>query len=109
MSDLILPPGFGNSAKVVNTDVDVHELKAVQAKDMLRQVSELLKPYGNNPLGSAVVFYYVERQNGVQDVYNLVQQLNIQKVPEGLADFGWKQLGESLMKSFGHAPKRRRK
>lgn len=97
-----------NKAQVTTETVDKRDLKSLQSKDMMRQVGEILKPFGNRLLGSASIFYYAESVGGAKDVWNVVELCLVEQVPEGLADFGHKRLREVLMNCYGRQPQRRR-
>ena len=104
----------GNKAKIETEDLDANSERSKKAKSMLADHGKMMAPRNGKYLGTAVVHYYqlhAGRTDGLivagKDEWTVICESHVTNVPEGLADFGWKQLKESLMKAFGRRQPRK--
>lgn len=108
MSKLILPKGMGkNSAKTDREELDIRESKSALGNHHTMLSGAAFKPPGAKYLGSAVVHYYegvFSDDNAPR--FQTVTQCLVMDVPEGLADFGHKELQRALMRTYGREVKK---
>lgn len=88
-------PSDGNAAK--------------ESNHLLERAGRLLTQFGSYYLGSATVHYYVRQPMLNKHEYQIISQLiGMEKIPEGFADYGHKELQKSLMKAYGRSRKERK-
>lgn len=91
-----------NTAKVTSTVFATLDLVQKNASKLLRRAGSHLTPSNCVDLGSIGVHFYVEKGTDEnKPAFKVVCQLAISDIPEGLADFGHKQLREQLMRHYG--------
>lgn len=91
----------GSTAKVTVETRDQSHESVRQANGLLERAGEKIRPYGCRYVGSAAIHYYVESESETKPVFQTVSQTLVSKVDEHLADFGWKELKNALMKAYG--------
>ena len=79
----------------------VREGERRHAKDLIVRAGTMVKPYGADYLGSAVIHYYRDKLDIGMTRAKLVSQLLVGNVPEGLAAQGGNQLYRDLMRAYG--------
>jgi len=81
---------------------------AKESKFSLERAGRLNTQLHSVYLGSAAIHYYVKQILGNKHEFQVVCQLiGIDKVPEGFADYGHKELQKILMKHYGRSRKER--
>jgi hypothetical protein len=90
----------GHTAEVTEEDRDTTTEEAKHVKKLVARAGKMLCPMGSEYLGSGAVHYYSKAGvSGPQ--YFIACQTDINKVVEGHADMGWKQLKSAFMKAYG--------
>lgn len=99
----------GNRAKVEDQDLDVHAEISKRALLQIETAGKAIAPRGAEYLGSATIhFYTLASKDSLARDFMLIEQLQLTKVEEGLADLGHKKLKDAMMRSYGRTPPRTR-
>ena len=103
-----------NRAKITKETRSRGDLEVKQAHRLVKQAGCKLEPSGSRYMGSAVVHYY-ERGTTSHELaieqtkeYQFVTQILVDKIDEGFADVGHKQLRIDLMDTYGRKQPRSR-
>lgn len=102
MTKLVLPRNMKRESK---DNLPQDDLASIRAKELQSTQGEILARPGSTYLGSATVHYYVRNVMGNEHTYETIQQVSINKVPEGFADYGHKELQKSMMAAYGRKEK----
>lgn len=106
MSGLILPRNVKREERV-GLPEDTGSAK--ESKYSLERAGRLNIQHNAVYLGSAAIHYYVKQILANKHEYQVVCQLiGIDKVEEGFADYGHKELQKVLMAHFGRSRKERK-
>lgn len=96
-----------NKAEIISETVRALSLEQQAANKSLKRAGEILVPFGCDYLGSVAVHYYSDSESS-KTAFSLATQVSLEKVTEGLADFGEKQLKKAMMAAYGRTPPRTR-
>lgn len=77
--------------------------KAEHANHLIRSAGDSLRRGGYRYLGSGVVHYY-DSLLAPNEFIAIKQTPGLERVPEGFADVGWKQLRSVMMRVYGRKP-----
>lgn len=108
MKDLILPGGK-NRAVVTTEKLNAHDLPAQGAKARIREAGQILKPWNAEYVGSAVIHYYTVPGSIDKPTFLVLCHTDLERVTEGHASHGWKELKDHMMQAFGRQPPRTRR
>lgn len=108
MADFIDPRLItGNKAVIQKEEMDLRELKTQHSQVLLKRIGAELTPPKCKLLGSVALHIYEVKDEKNEKSYTTIEQLQgLRAVPEGLADFGLKQLRTAMMGAYGHKPPR---
>jgi hypothetical protein len=103
MSDLITPGK--NTAVFDRVEIPQDIERSKKANYWLERAGQTLEPPGCEYLGSATIHYYKVKSLDDKVRHSTVSQLTVRNVVEQLADWGYKELGKALMRTFGREVK----
>lgn len=107
MTKLILPGR--NTAEESHEKRNANDLPVQGAKARVVDAGRILCPFNAEYLGSAVVHFFGVPSVPGKPTYQIIIHTMLEKVPEGFADYGHKELRKHMMDAYGRKAPRTRK
>lgn len=98
-----------NTAEITEQQLDINTPDNKESLGLLRKAGEIVKPFGSTYVGSACIHYFINKFSE-KPTYHTASEVTLDEpVNEQFADYGWKELRNALMRSFGRKDKVARK